>query len=164
MIILHSHTSSYDDTHRFYTQTDLSSLVNQLETFLGTSPQSAYASTQNSFINKPGLNLVLLIERPQIRNKNSTKRLRFHLPRSTSIDADDVQITNVALIPQWGGLILIDNDQNLKFEYLTAYQMIHTIRSILGVPQIDELLNLTIYQQMISSKMKLFGRITNWEV
>ncbi|CAH8593206.1 unnamed protein product [Schistosoma turkestanicum] len=155
--------------HTFYSQDDISNLINYLESFLGP-PQTAYADNRDVAHSNPGLHLILLLN--TFRRNNSTVAdcplpLRFHISSSSSA----MVISDYALVPQWGGLFSIDASDCMTRTGSTnmiAQKMIYVIRSILGFPQIKEMNfdrgvdNSQAYH--IQSNMDLNGKTTNWEL
>ncbi|CAH8871565.1 unnamed protein product [Trichobilharzia szidati] len=152
--------------YTFYSEDDVSNLINYLESFLGP-PQTSYAANRDMVHSNPGLHLILLLNIPKATTSyqaDCTLPLRFHIESSSS-----VEITDYALVPQWGGLLSIDaaDCQSKNGEAsLIAQKMIYTIRSILGFPQIREMTfdqgtdNQAYYY--IQSDMDLNGKTTNW--
>ncbi|CAL8087754.1 unnamed protein product [Calicophoron daubneyi] len=127
----------HNGTYRYYTQDDLSTLVNQLESYLGA-PQTASAGTRDMAGTQPGLHLILLMAMPRAtRDSNWTcpLPLRFHLPTSSS----PFSVADVAVVPQWGGLFSVDAPSpcSSKKEYGTviAHKLTTVIRSLLGAPE-----------------------------
>uniref|UniRef100_A0A3Q0KUD6 Phosphatidylinositol-glycan biosynthesis class S protein n=1 Tax=Schistosoma mansoni TaxID=6183 RepID=A0A3Q0KUD6_SCHMA len=154
--------------YTFYSQDDISNLINYLESFLGP-PQTAYADSLDMARSNPGLHLILLLNTFKRNNSHAVDcplPLRFHIPSYPS-----VVITDYALVPQWGGLISIDASDCMTRTGSTkiiAQKIIYVIRSILGFPQIKEMYfdrdidNTHTYH--IQSNMDLNGQTTNWEL
>ncbi|CAH8611674.1 unnamed protein product [Heterobilharzia americana] len=151
--------------YTFYSQDDVSNLINYLESFLGP-PQTAYAASRNMTRSNPGLHLILLLNIAKANKSNQsdcTLPLRFHI--SSSVD-----ITDYALVPQWGGLLSIDASEchpKTDETKMIAQKMIYVIRSILGFPQIKEMgfdQNTNSQAYHIQSSIDLNGKTTNWEL
>ncbi|CAH8637022.1 unnamed protein product [Schistosoma bovis] len=154
--------------YTFYSQGDISNLINYLESFLGP-PQTAYADNLDVARSNPGLHLFLLLNTFKRNNSHGVDcplPLRFHISSYSS-----VVITDYALVPQWGGLLSIDASDCMTRTGSTkmiAQKIIYVIRSILGFPQIKEMYfdrdedNSHTYH--IQSNMDLNGQTTNWEL
>ncbi|KAF7255970.1 hypothetical protein EG68_06788 [Paragonimus skrjabini miyazakii] len=130
-------------TYRYYTRDDLSTVVNQLESYLGA-PQTASAATRDMAGTKPGLHLILLLAMPTVVATNHSevpsvvecpRPLRFYLPSSDG----SLVLTNVAVVPQWGGLFSIDAptpcSKSSDVAAITGRQLVTVIRSLAGLPE-----------------------------
>ncbi|TPP56229.1 Phosphatidylinositol glycan class S [Fasciola gigantica] len=133
---------STDRKYRYYTPDDLSTLVNHLESYLGA-PQAASAATRDLAGTKPGLHLILSLAMPISTNSAGSlicpQPLRFHLTSRWS----PFTVTNVAVVPQWGGLFAIDapascsSDQSPTTDSqstMLARHLVAVIQSLLGLP------------------------------
>ncbi|CAH8461093.1 unnamed protein product [Dicrocoelium dendriticum] len=112
-------------TFKYYTANDLSTLVNQLESYLGA-PQTASAATRDMAGTKPGLHLIMLLA----QDKEATP-LRFYLPSNPHGEA---VLTDVAVVPQWGGLFSIDANVEQP-AVRVGRQLAAVIRLIAGLPE-----------------------------
>ncbi|KAM7542428.1 hypothetical protein Aperf_G00000013507 [Anoplocephala perfoliata] len=119
---------SKNHTHRFYTTTQLSNVLNSLEAYLGqhASERSQLGKTNGTH---GGLHLVVVVDTPR-RKYNATERkpLRFHISGSSRSDS----ASSIALVPQWGAFISLD-DVGVSLDTLGGV-LINTIRSFLGLP------------------------------
>uniref|UniRef100_A0A0R3W8K4 GPI transamidase component PIG-S n=1 Tax=Taenia asiatica TaxID=60517 RepID=A0A0R3W8K4_TAEAS len=112
---------SKDRTHRYYTASQLSSVVNSLEAYLGQhasqrgQPDSRVEGGRTSGTHG-GLHIVIVVDEPRRDFNTSTRRpLRFHLSASDSSAA----ASSIALVPQWGAFISLD-DVNVSLSNLGA--------------------------------------------
>ncbi|KAK4475599.1 hypothetical protein MN116_000874 [Schistosoma mekongi] len=155
--------------YTFYSQDDISNLINYLESFLGP-PQTVYANNRHTAHSNPGLHLILLLN---THKENSSKVLNCSLPLRFHISSgpfSSVVITDYALVPQWGGLLSVDASDCMTKSgatHIIAQKMIYVIRSILGFPQIKEMhFNQYTDNQAyhLQSSMDFNGITTNWEL
>ncbi|KAA0194690.1 Phosphatidylinositol glycan class S [Fasciolopsis buskii] len=146
---------STDRRYRYYTADDLSILVNHLESYLGA-PQAASAAARDLAGTKPGLHLILSLAMPVFTDNTSTpicpQPLRFHLTSTWS----PFTVTNVAMVPQWGGLFTVDAPSPCRSEQsstshsqsvMLARQLVAVIQTLLGLhssqrPQLPNLIEL----------------------
>ncbi|BHF70158.1 hypothetical protein SprV_0301320800 [Sparganum proliferum] len=121
---------SKDGKYRYYDATQLSSLLNSLEAFLG---QDSLQSDEDGITSTAqGLHLVILFnERTKAKNATSDRPLRFELPGN----GGKPTVTSIALVPQWGCLISLDNSV-VTLENLGP-TLVNAIRSLLGVPHAE---------------------------
>ncbi|KAF6767953.1 hypothetical protein AHF37_08977 [Paragonimus kellicotti] len=161
---------SENHTYRYYTRDDLSTVVNQLESYLGA-PQTASAATRDMAGTKPGLHLILLLAMPTIVTTNHSevhpvvecpRPLRFYLPSS----GGSLAVTNVAVVPQWGGLFSIDAptpcSRSSNVAATTSRQLVTVIRSLAGLPEPVELST-----HQLNPPAPLIGRlgeVDHWEL
>ncbi|KAF8567279.1 hypothetical protein P879_06452 [Paragonimus westermani] len=161
---------SENHTYRYYTRDDLSTVVNQLESYLGA-PQTASAATRDMAGTKPGLHLILLLAMPTSVTTNQSdvppvvecpRPLRFYLPSSTG----SMAVTNVAVVPQWGGLFSIDAPSSCSrsagVAATTGRQLVTVIRSLAGLPEPVELST-----HQFNPRVPLNGRlgeVDHWEL
>uniref|UniRef100_A0A0R3X2P2 Phosphatidylinositol-glycan biosynthesis class S protein n=1 Tax=Hydatigena taeniaeformis TaxID=6205 RepID=A0A0R3X2P2_HYDTA len=124
---------SKDRTHRYYTASQLSSVLNSLEAYLGQhasrrSQSGSHVEDSHTGGTHGGLHLVIVVDNPS-RDFNASLRrpLRFHLFASNSSAA----ASSIALMPQWGAFISLD-DVNVSLSNLGAV-VINTIRSFVGI-------------------------------
>ncbi|KAF5399858.1 hypothetical protein PHET_06609 [Paragonimus heterotremus] len=161
---------SENHTYRYYTRDDLSTVVNQLESYLGA-PQTASAATRDMAGTKPGLHLILLLAMPTIVTTNHSevppvvecpRPLRFYLPSTNG----SLALTNVAVVPQWGGLFSIDAptpcSKSSDVAAITGRQLVTVIRSLAGLPEPVELPT-----HRLNPPVPLIGRlgeVDHWEL
>ncbi|VDN14078.1 unnamed protein product [Dibothriocephalus latus] len=113
---------SKDGKYRYYDATQLSSLLNSLEAFLG---QHSLQSDEDGAISTgQGLHLVVLFN--SRTNTTSRKPLRFELPGNGK-----PTISSIALVPQWGCLVSLDNAEVTLANL--GPTLVNTIRSLLGL-------------------------------
>lgn len=139
-------------TFKYYTANDLSALVNQLESYLGA-PQTASPATRDMAGTKPGLHLIILVAQD-----NEKPPLRFYLP--TSPDGEAV-LTDVAVVPQWGGLFSIDaiNEQS---PVRVGRQLAAVIRLIAGLPEPPTYVQVHLSPERAQGDA--WGAVDRWEM
>uniref|UniRef100_A0A5K3FAP9 GPI transamidase component PIG-S n=1 Tax=Mesocestoides corti TaxID=53468 RepID=A0A5K3FAP9_MESCO len=121
---------SKDRSHRYYTATQLSGVLNSLEAYLGQ--HSSQRGTPDRKINggktagtNGGLHFVIVVDNPEREFNVSTRRpLRFHL-------STDGVPTSVAVVPQWGAFISLD-DVDVNLTNLGTV-LVNAIRSFIGI-------------------------------
>ncbi|VDP90773.1 unnamed protein product [Echinostoma caproni] len=161
---------SADRKYRYYAQSDVSTLVNHLESYLGA-PQAASAATRDLAGTKPGLHLILSVAMPSgTTPPNCPDPLRFHLPSAWS----PFTLTNVAVVPQWGGLFFVDapdpctrgpSDSTAPEDVKLAHQLISVIRVLLGLPdRKPDLQNLVELRStgIISTRRNFHTQLDGW--
>lgn len=157
---------SKDRTHRYYTASQLSSVLNSLEAYLGQhasqrgQPDSRVGGSRTSGTHG-GLHLVIVVDEPR-RNFNASIRrpLRFHLSASDSSAA----ASSIALVPQWGAFISLD-DVNVSLSNLGAV-VINTVRSFVGL-SVRSRTAVTLKasgQRVLLEGSSVGGKIIKWEV
>ncbi|GAA28046.2 phosphatidylinositol glycan class S [Clonorchis sinensis] len=157
---------SEDYTYRYYTADDLSNVVNQLESFLGA-PQTASAATRDMAGTKPGLHLILLLAMPLnsgVANDSSSScplPLKFLLPTPSG----ESTLTDVAVVPQWGGLFSVGAPspctQHGRNAALVKGQLITVIRLLLGLSETTQ--SMVRFNPAIPSPGR-FGKVDHWEL
>lgn len=158
---------SKDRSHRYYTTSQLSNVLNSLEAYLGrhASHRDMSSSTmegRRTTSSHGGIHLVVIIDTPQREFNASARRpLRFRL----SADSAD---TSIALVPQWGAFISLD-DVNVSLANLGGV-MINAIRSFLGF-SVRNRESITVIAASSSGGRKILlenssvnGEIIKWEV
>lgn len=124
---------SKDRSHRYYSTTQLSSLLNSLEAYLGQpssqrgQPREDVDGGRTSGTNG-GLHFVIVVDNPS-RSFNATQRkpVRFHLSGGGSGEP-----ISVAVVPQWGAFISLD-DIDVSLNNLGGV-LVNAIRSFVGLP------------------------------
>lgn len=151
---------SKNRTHRFYTTTQLSNVLNSLEAYLGqhASERSQFGKTNGTH---GGLHLVVVVDTPQrVYNATERKPLRFHISGSSRSDA----ASSIALVPQWGAFISLD-DVNINLDNLGGV-LVNTIRSFVGLPvRGQSIVSVGGGGSMVLLESgSIYGRIIKWEV
>ncbi|KAL5108241.1 Transcriptional repressor protein YY1 [Taenia crassiceps] len=150
---------SKDRTHRYYTASQLSSVLNSLEAYLGQ--HASQRGQPDTSVTHGGLHLVIVVDEPRRDFNTSTRRpLRFHLSASDSSAA----ASSIALVPQWGAFISLD-DVNVTLSNLGEV-VVNTVRSFIGL-SIRSRTAVTLRgsgHRVLLESSSLSGKIIKWEL
>lgn len=157
---------SKDRKHRYYTASQLSSVLNSLEAYLGQhasqrgQPDTRVEGGRTSGTHG-GLHLVVVVDTPRREFNISARRpLRFHLSASNS----DAAASSIALVPQWGAFISLD-DVNVSLSNLGPV-VVNIVRSFVGL-SVQGRTTVTLRgsgQRVLLESSSVGGKIIKWEL
>ncbi len=148
-------------THRYYTKTQLSSVLNSLEAYLGQHPSQrgrpdAKIDNGRTVGTNGGLHFVIVVDHPERTFNASTRRpLRFHLS-----EENRASVSSVAVVPQWGAFISLD-DVDVSLTNMGAV-LVNAIRSFVGIP-VRRSGSLTS-DGVLFEPSAINGEVAKWEV